>query len=728
MARPLLQPDEMSTFRTLAREIHRRSVWQVLGVYLFASWMALQVVDVLTNNYGLPDWVPGFALVLLIIGLPIVLATAIVQEGAPGRETWTGTAGDGTDERSLMEGEPHPLAAGEPHPLAPEEPHPVTGSPGAEGGAGPAGSPARDAGLIHRLFTWRNAILGGVAAFALLGFAVAVYFTMWATGVGPVGSLVAQGVLEERDRVVLADFGNATDDPGLGDVVTEALRVDLVQSPILTVADPSFVDRVLRRMGREPSAELTPELAREVAIREGLKAVIQGEIAPAGEGSLLTASIVSAADGTVLAAFRETVDADGDVIAAIDGLSRQIREKAGESLPRIRAGEALTTVTTSSLDALRLYSEAMRLTERGRPEEALGLLEEAVQMDTAFAMAWRKISALRSNAAAPHLETAAAAARAYAHRDRLTERERYLATAFYNDVATGDLEAANRAYRSVLRLDPDDGTALNNLALNLLDVGRVDEARELLERAVDGPGESNVAHVNMMRAYLQSGDPASARRALERARERYPGSRWTNAWFAFLVAHHAGEDGAALEAARRVEVIEDAPVSLRAAGTLAEGFLHLGAGRLAPALDRLDAATALAEREGRADLGLQMGQAASGASWTTPPSPPRSSSGETRPGPSNPSSPRTVPGESSSALWQRREGPGRPQPSSTAGRRSFPRRSGRPDTPGRGGRPRPGSTAPGGAGRRRWSRTGRPALSGAAGCATAWRSQRCWPA
>ncbi|NIP56733.1 MAG: tetratricopeptide repeat protein, partial [Gemmatimonadetes bacterium] len=358
-----------------------------------------------------------------------------------------------------------------------------------------------------------------MAAFALLGFAVAVYFTMWATGVGPVGSLVAQGVIEERDRVVLADFGNSTDDPGLGDVVTEALRVDLVQSPILTVADPSFVDRVLRRMGRDPSADLTPELAREVAIREGLKAVIQGEVAPAGGGSLLTASIVAADDGAVLAAFRETVDADGDVIAAIDGLSRQIREKAGESLPRIRAGEALTTVTTSSLDALRLYSEAMRLTEGGRPGEALGLLEEAVQLDTAFAMAWRKISALRSNASAPHLETSAAAARAYAHRDRLTERERYLAAAFYNDVAVGDLEAANRAYRSVLRLDPDEGTALNNLALNLLDMGRVDEARELLERAVDGPGETSVAHVNRMRAYVQSGDPASARRALVRARE-----------------------------------------------------------------------------------------------------------------------------------------------------------------------------------------------------------------
>jgi hypothetical protein len=32
----------------------------------------LQVVDVLAQNAGLPSWVFSFALVLLIIGLPIV--------------------------------------------------------------------------------------------------------------------------------------------------------------------------------------------------------------------------------------------------------------------------------------------------------------------------------------------------------------------------------------------------------------------------------------------------------------------------------------------------------------------------------------------------------------------------------------------------------------------------------------------------------------------------------
>ncbi|MGW8281912.1 MAG: hypothetical protein ACWGON_01320, partial [Gemmatimonadota bacterium] len=65
--------------RKLFEELHERSLWQVLGIYLAGSWLVLQVVDQLTESAGLPEWVPSFALVLLLIGLPIVVATAVLQ-------------------------------------------------------------------------------------------------------------------------------------------------------------------------------------------------------------------------------------------------------------------------------------------------------------------------------------------------------------------------------------------------------------------------------------------------------------------------------------------------------------------------------------------------------------------------------------------------------------------------------------------------------------------------
>jgi hypothetical protein len=58
---------------------HGRSILQVLGIYGAASWVVLQVVDVLKQNMGLPEWVFPFSLVLLLIGLPIILTTLLVQ-------------------------------------------------------------------------------------------------------------------------------------------------------------------------------------------------------------------------------------------------------------------------------------------------------------------------------------------------------------------------------------------------------------------------------------------------------------------------------------------------------------------------------------------------------------------------------------------------------------------------------------------------------------------------
>ena len=77
----------------MAPERHRRSLWQVLGIYVAASWVCLQVVDVLAQNIGLPSWVFSLTLGMLIAGLPITAVTAYLQ-GIGSRkksDTHTGT-------------------------------------------------------------------------------------------------------------------------------------------------------------------------------------------------------------------------------------------------------------------------------------------------------------------------------------------------------------------------------------------------------------------------------------------------------------------------------------------------------------------------------------------------------------------------------------------------------------------------------------------------------------
>ena len=165
-----------------------RNLWQILALYAGASWVVLQVVDVVKQNLGLPDWVFPFALLLLLIGLPIIVATALVQ----GRQV--------------------PAAAG-------------GESVGAEAGE-PVGSAPEDA--TRKLFTWRNALLGGGLAFVLLAIVTGGFMFMRDRGIGPVGSLVASGLLEEKAAIVVADFEG--EDPSLARAATQAFRVDLSQS------------------------------------------------------------------------------------------------------------------------------------------------------------------------------------------------------------------------------------------------------------------------------------------------------------------------------------------------------------------------------------------------------------------------------------------------------------------------------------------------------------------
>ncbi len=52
----------------------------MLGIYLGASWAVMEATDQIVSRYLLPEWVYPAALILLLVGLPIVLGTAFVRE------------------------------------------------------------------------------------------------------------------------------------------------------------------------------------------------------------------------------------------------------------------------------------------------------------------------------------------------------------------------------------------------------------------------------------------------------------------------------------------------------------------------------------------------------------------------------------------------------------------------------------------------------------------------
>jgi len=469
--------------KNLIGEIHRRSLWQVLGIYAAASWVVLQIVDTLAGALGLPDWAASLALFLLIIGLPIVLATAFVQQGLTTR---------------APEAPPQPLSeVGETPPA-------------------PAPEPTKAQGLL----TWRNAMIGGVGAFALLGVAAAGWFGTRAIGIGPAATLVAQGVLEERDQVVVADFESPLEEPDLGKALTEALRIELGNSHVLDVVDGSAVTQALQRMQRDPRQGVDRGAALELAVREGYKAVIAGEVRRLASGYQLSADILQASDGTSLAGFRETArDADG-LIDAIDAMSRNIRQKAGESIRSARGGEPLAQVSTGSLEALHRYSEGTRAFDLNDFQRSRTLLEEAVALDTGFAMAYRKLGAVNQNLGETQGLIDGMSA-AYRHRARLTRIERLHVAGAYHNYVTGDIGAAILAFEELVTVDPTDVTALNNLAV-VLGGSDLEREADLFAQSLnlDREGSSRYGNLSNLLLILHREDEAFA--VLDEGAQRFP--------------------------------------------------------------------------------------------------------------------------------------------------------------------------------------------------------------
>jgi eukaryotic-like serine/threonine-protein kinase len=501
--------------RAIIIEVHRRSIWQVLGVYLVGSWLGYQVILALTDGLGLPQWVPPFAVVLFIIGLPIVLATAFVQEGPPAARPAaprdpTLLPGIERFDGSRL-GDDEPVGGGTPGDTEP--PRDGTAGGGAPRHEGAAG-----------LFTWRRALSGGVVAFLFLALSAGGYLGMRAAGIGPAATLLSRGDLSDEDRLVLADFSATGTDTLLAVAITDALRIDLEQSRAVSLASTSFLQGAQQRMGRPQGARLLEADALQLAVREGLKAVITGDIARVGGAFTVNARVLRASDGEPLISVREQARGEADLLDAVDRLSRRVRERIGESLRTVRASEPLAQVTTGSIEALQLYSQATRLHLAGSSDEtdrAVRLAEQAIAIDSGFAMAYRLVGIISSNALFDRGRALAMLTRAYELGERLTERERLTTTAAYHREA-GDTDRAVAAYEQLLTRFPDDLSALNNVAMLYGQQGDMARAVELYARIVEEDSTRRLSHTNLVYELAASGRVEEAQAALELARRRFP--------------------------------------------------------------------------------------------------------------------------------------------------------------------------------------------------------------
>lgn len=383
-------------------------------------------------------------------------------------------------------------------------------------------------------FAWRRiAVVAVLAALSFVGYGLV---RSGRTG-GP-GTLIGEGKAARYDQVLVADFASASD-PGLGPMVSEWLRFDLDRSDVVRPVGPAAVGAALRRMARDSSLAVDAPTAHEIAVRDGYPLVVVGEIDPVGRGYVVLARLEAADGGEVLGRFRAVAASDAELADVLAGISAQIRERIGESLRAIRRSAPLAQVPTTSLVALRLYSDAMRLWAReDRPMDAVPLLERAIAIDTTFAAAYWALGFILNQSLTEWDRQAELGRKAYEHRDRLNEYERLLVEGGYlfdQLVSWVDTTAAQpdecdinepmlHLYETYVRRHPDDPRPLQNYGVYLERTGHREEALATFRRLTEMAPSVGGGWGNLFNGQLSMGRYEEARSTLGRWQTSMPES------------------------------------------------------------------------------------------------------------------------------------------------------------------------------------------------------------
>ncbi|MGA9897370.1 MAG: protein kinase [Terriglobales bacterium] len=319
--------------------------------------------------------------------------------------------------------------------------------------------------------------------------------------------------LTDKDTIVLADFANSTGDAIFDDTLKQALSVQLAQSPFLNIVSDRKLSETLKLMGRSPSDHVTQDVAKEICIRTGGKAVLAGSISSLGSEYVVGLEAVTCNTGDVLAKEQAEAASKEGVLKALAQVTDRLRAKLGESLASVQRFEAPDEVTTSSLEALKAYSIGVKKKD---DSQTITFLTHAIELDPNFASAYLGLGGAYLEL---HQEGLAIEnfKKAYELRDQTSDREKYQISGIYQQFVAEDLQKATEVYelwkqtypadmdphnllaifysnygpveksvpeyQECLRLDPDAWGIYSNLAESYIFLNWLDDAKKMLDQA-----------------------------------------------------------------------------------------------------------------------------------------------------------------------------------------------------------------------------------------------------
>ena len=346
-----------------------------------------------------------------------------------------------------------------------------------------------------------------------------------------------------RDSILLTEFENTTGEAIFDQTLKMALAFSLAQSPFLDIVPDSKVSQTLRLMGRSPNEKVTKELGEEICMRQNLKAFITGSITKFGEIYVLTLEAINARNNESLGREFEQVNSREEVLNALTRAAAGLRERLGESLSSIEKFNVPSeSITTSSLEALKIFVLGREQIVNGRQFEAIPFYKKALELDPDFALAYTELAVVYRNTDQWTL-AAEMTKKAYELREAVSESEKLRITYYYHNFVNGELDKAidtlelwRNTYpnfvvsyvslsdsmerigqsekavafaREGIRIDPNYATIYMNLVESLVSLGRNEEAKETCKKAFERNLDGTYFHLFPLIVAFIENDPSA---------------------------------------------------------------------------------------------------------------------------------------------------------------------------------------------------------------------------
>ena len=349
--------------------------------------------------------------------------------------------------------------------------------------------------------------------------------------------------LTSKDSVVLADFVNTTGDPVFDGTLKQALAVQLGQSPYLNILPESRVQQALRFMGRSPDERVTKDIAREICLREGVKAMISGAISGLGSHYVITIEAVNAQSADSLDSEQVEAESKEQVLKSLDNAASRLREKLGESIGSVQKfATPLEAATTSSLEALKEFSLGQGAHSKFDDESAIPHLKRAVDLDPNFAMAWATLGVVYNNQTDSQ-QAKSCIQKAFDLKNRASERERFYISGHYYDTVTRQLDEGAQLLEQWKQTYPRDTVPRDNLALLYSSIGQHDKSLSNALEAMQLDPKDPFAYQNAAAAYQYLNRFEEARTIAEQGIAQKVGS-WSLHMTLAYVAFATGDETA----------------------------------------------------------------------------------------------------------------------------------------------------------------------------------------